>query len=1409
MAKAFFASHGIDIDVEMEKIQFAGKGLWESPFKRPPQANSSKRRCTPWMAISKRDSGVHLDDDDSTIAPTECSSAVSIDGRHEVKRRNYSDSSAQTTPGISQASHPAHIRCIRGARLPRKPLLWDLHLADGIISAIEPHDFNSVSQPHVQGILEAEGRLVAPSLCHAHIHLDKCFLLQDPRFADLQIAKGDFNEAMTLTTRAKSRFTPADLLRRGRRLVEESIKAGVTSMRAFVEVDAEVGFKCLDAGIQLKTEYAKSGRMDIQICAFAQVPLFTGSDDGAAARKLMSEAAERPEVDVLGSTPYVEKDQVNGKMNARWIIGLALKKQKMLDFHLDYFVEASKPPFIWRVLDLLKESHWNHRGGKQITLGHCTRLTLFNDSDWQGLNHTIKSSNLPISFVGLPTSDLFMMRTSQNVHHHRGTLPVPEMINAHGLQAAIAVNNVCNAFTPQGSCDPLTVASSGIGLYSAGTTTDTETLYECVSSRARNAIGLYGGSTLDLKVGEAADLIVLNKDEECDWRTRKSIAELVYDPNGVTRITLLQGQVTTIPPQSAYRRAAFVPKQTPSPVELNLKDHETPQIQAVRSEPPQTPTPAPKFQKIELQDPFHGARMREAQVVRPISAASNVPPQQTSEGLWRTPTKSRDNYFPPVPVAKAVTEEEKYIPNTTAASLAYTLTVSYGGVSRAYHYSSSSISYSSHSVYSLRTDYLGILRMYNFEGSLSGSSAGDNLPTGTETTKSLLHSKKAITNPVAYTLTVSYGGASRAYHYSGSSHSHSSHSAYSLRTSYMGESRVYHFEGAMGAHETMMYKPRVLAIPPKATLLQSTMSARQTPMSSPTNAFAYTLSVSYDKGERLHYHFNGGAPSYSGRSQSAYTLFSTYGDSSRLYHFAGGDSSPSSSTKVFSPPLPEKRFSPPVLEKRRSFQMPVVDKRLSWPAPVPDKPRSLRSYIASGSREMRPERSNSSAFALTVRYADGVERSYHYNDSHSTNSTANQSAYALTADYGGVARIYHFDGGAGRSKRLSMPIPRKPQLLRSRTSPGNTPTTDVRRTSLAIPYTLSTEFGGVTRDYHYNGGAPSAMSSSASAYALIAEYPDSTRMYTFHGGQDERDTGEASPFQLSVKYDGIEKCYEFNASGPNQTAVYSLSVSYGGAERTYLFSTSSSTAHSAYDPGKSHPASWTTKNTPSSTNPMTSHPASWPSGFSAQNPSTTHPASWTPNTTRASINPTTSHPASWLSAISTPNPAVTHPASWSPNSTGASTNPATSHPASWPSAISARNQSTSHPASWTSAPPTSLNPSSSHPASWSTVSAPRLPPTTYTPPATRSRSISRIPTPRGISRSPTSIRKATAAPPAAEASPFMLCANYGDGIRRVYHFNSGTGAFTAQGASAWKLSVRYAGQGGMGGGERVYYSTYM
>ncbi|KAL1632936.1 hypothetical protein SLS56_003221 [Neofusicoccum ribis] len=489
MAGAYLASMGIDLDAEMAKVQFSddkppAHELGRPDAKGPPK---SKPRAPP--------------------------------------------------PRYSDVFAPKPISRITAVRLPGQPAseLWDIGIADGRISSIEKHNDRVPRLSHLPGVMDASERLLAPSLCHAHIHLDKCFLLQDPKYSDLEIVDGDFQEAMNLTSQAKSRFEEDDLLRRGRQLIQESIHHGVTAMRAFVEVDADVEFKCLDAGLQLKEEFAD--KCDVQICAFAQLPLFSGIDGGEVIRKLMTAAAKTHGVDVLGATPYVESDEIKMKMNVRWISSLALAHNKFLDFHMDYNLEKSKKPFIWDALDIIKERCWANRKGKPITMGHCTRLTYFQSDDWKKLKESI--GDLPVSFVGLPTSDLFMMRTAENV---RGTLNVPKMIQEHGLQAAIAVNNVGNAFTPQGNCDPLAVASMGVGVYQAATKKDTEILYECVSNRAKEVIGLEAPS-FHLKPGDPADLVLFDG-AGVGWRSRKSVVEAVYDP-GNMRTTMKGGRITT------------------------------------------------------------------------------------------------------------------------------------------------------------------------------------------------------------------------------------------------------------------------------------------------------------------------------------------------------------------------------------------------------------------------------------------------------------------------------------------------------------------------------------------------------------------------------------------------------------------------------------------------------------------------------------------------------------------------------------------------------------------------------------------------------------------------------------------------------------------------------------------------
>ncbi|KAF2211692.1 hypothetical protein CERZMDRAFT_112406 [Cercospora zeae-maydis SCOH1-5] len=424
---------------------------------------------------------------------------------------------------------------------------WDVHLADGRIRDIVAHQEDA---PQANSV-DAKGALLAPSLCHPHIHIDKAYLLSHPKYADLQIEKGDFQEAMNLTGKAKAQFETDDLLERGQRLVDESVAAGVTHMRAFVEVDAGVQLKCLDAGIELQERAAGEGICSIQLCAFAQLPLFSssaGDEEGAVIRDLMHQAVVKPGVTVIGSTPYVEDDRSKMQRNVEWMVDLSIEHNVHLDFHLDYNLDQDIETLVWFVVQTLKEKGWKERtSNATIVLGHCTRLTLFSTAEWETLAQTIRDAQLPISFVGLPTSDLFMMRTSKRPEV-RGTLDIPRLIKEYDLNACIGVNNIGNAFTPQGTCDPLSLACQGVGIYQAGTKRDTEILYECVSTRARAAIGLGssedGGASLIPKPGDKANLI-LYKAADPGWRTRTSVSEAVYlYDHGHGRTTFLDGHET-------------------------------------------------------------------------------------------------------------------------------------------------------------------------------------------------------------------------------------------------------------------------------------------------------------------------------------------------------------------------------------------------------------------------------------------------------------------------------------------------------------------------------------------------------------------------------------------------------------------------------------------------------------------------------------------------------------------------------------------------------------------------------------------------------------------------------------------------------------------------------------------------
>jgi cytosine/adenosine deaminase-related metal-dependent hydrolase len=147
-----------------------------------------------------------------------------------------------------------------------------LVIKNGHVAEVKPianKDSNSIDTPPVHypysTNVDCRNGLVLPSLCHPHVHLDKPYLLGTKMHP--AIVKGDFNEALKLVTSAKKEYTYNDLVERGRRLILESVEAGVTCMRAHVEVDPTVGRMCLEAGLALKKEFGDEGKglCDIQL----------------------------------------------------------------------------------------------------------------------------------------------------------------------------------------------------------------------------------------------------------------------------------------------------------------------------------------------------------------------------------------------------------------------------------------------------------------------------------------------------------------------------------------------------------------------------------------------------------------------------------------------------------------------------------------------------------------------------------------------------------------------------------------------------------------------------------------------------------------------------------------------------------------------------------------------------------------------------------------------------------------------------------------------------------------------------------------------------------------------------------------------------------------------------------------
>ncbi|SCV57464.1 related to cytosine deaminase [Fusarium fujikuroi] len=428
---------------------------------------------------------------------------------------------------------------------------WDIRIDEGVVTSMEPSADKTTPS------------VMLPSLCHPHIHLDKPYLLtcnhprssNHPDYSDLAPKTGGFQEALANTAEAKKRYTEEDLYLRGSQLIATSYKQGVTFMRAFVEVDSVTELKALEVGLRLKKEFEDF--LTVQICPFAQDPIFS-TEKGEANRAMFEKALGQfgSDIEVIGSTPYVESDLEAQNQNIRWAIETALKHGKHLDFHIEFNLQGDGTHMLVfdHVIEELERLNWpTYPGAPTVVFGRATRLTLARHDDLVKLSQKLRETRLPIHFVGLPTSDLYMMgrhgsdgsEQSEPLSRPCGTIMVPKLIQDYGINACLSVNNVGNPFTPHGDGDPLKVASLGVGLFHAGTVEDAKVLYEAISTRAMDALNPRAEGHHDMftlaEYHQTMPMLLYKNEENIEIssvsgsvnvpaRQRLSIQDIVWDP---------------------------------------------------------------------------------------------------------------------------------------------------------------------------------------------------------------------------------------------------------------------------------------------------------------------------------------------------------------------------------------------------------------------------------------------------------------------------------------------------------------------------------------------------------------------------------------------------------------------------------------------------------------------------------------------------------------------------------------------------------------------------------------------------------------------------------------------------------------------------------------------------------------
>lgn len=369
---------------------------------------------------------------------------------------------------------------LRNLRLPDRPDLLDIGIADGRIAALAS-GLPAGAEDH-----DLEGRLATAGLIETHIHLDKSCIL------DRCQAGTTLDAAIAGVAAAKADFTVEDVAARAACTLRKAIGQGTTRVRTHVEVDPVIGMRGFEGVEQAARDHAWG--VDVQICVFPQ----EGMLNWPGVEELMIEGLKRG-ADVVGGAPYTDSDP-HGQIDR--VFEIAREFDVDIDLHLDFSLDAESldADYVARKTD---QFGW----GGRVALGHVSKLSALPRARF--VDTADRLANAGVAVTVLPATDLFLMGREHDHNIPRGVAPVHKLIDA-GVNCSISTNNVLNPFTPFGDVSLMRMANLYAHTAHLGTP---KRLIECLDMVTLRSAQLMNLRDYGIAVGNPADIVVFDASE--------------------------------------------------------------------------------------------------------------------------------------------------------------------------------------------------------------------------------------------------------------------------------------------------------------------------------------------------------------------------------------------------------------------------------------------------------------------------------------------------------------------------------------------------------------------------------------------------------------------------------------------------------------------------------------------------------------------------------------------------------------------------------------------------------------------------------------------------------------------------------------------------------------------------------